>query len=65
MGIGNQISRDELAQAALNFPVTFWSFLKALVQSTPKQQEFIHTPKEYTHDHRSTIYKDKLKGTKS
>jgi cellulose synthase/poly-beta-1,6-N-acetylglucosamine synthase-like glycosyltransferase len=65
IGIGNHISRVELAQAALYFPVTFWSFLKALVQSTPKQQEFIHTPKEYMHDHRSTIYKDKLKGTKS
>lgn len=54
-GIGETISLAELKRAFLSFPVTFWSFCKALMQSSSKQKDFIHTPKEYMEDYVSHI----------
>lgn len=51
---GKDISGAELLKAFLSFPITFWSFLKALFKSSSAQKEFIHTPKEYTEEHSST-----------
>lgn len=45
--VGSYLSAGEVAQAIIHFPVTFWSFFKAFLKSSPNQQEFIHTPKEF------------------
>jgi hypothetical protein len=55
IGIGRTISRKELRKAFFSFPVTFWSFFKALLQSSSRQGEFIHTPKEYAENYVSDI----------
>jgi hypothetical protein len=55
MGIGGTISVAELKRAFFSFPLTFLSFLKALMQSSSKQKDFIHTPKEYMEDYVSHI----------
>ena len=60
--VSKQMSIDELRRAAWHFPITFWSFVKALIRSTPKQIDFIHTPKEFMHDLGPNVCKDQLKG---
>lgn len=50
IGVGKNITRRELKRAIFSFPVTFWSFLKALLKSSAGQREFIHTPKEFTEE---------------
>lgn len=54
ISIGKNITRQEIRKALFYFPLTFWSFMKALFKSSSKQQDFIHTPKEYVKDESSS-----------
>ncbi len=44
----DRLSFEEAGTASKHLPRTFISFLRALVKSKTSQQEFIHTPKDYS-----------------
>lgn len=48
ISIYKRISMQELGKAMMKLPTVFISFIKASLKSKANQQEFIHTPKDYS-----------------
>jgi cellulose synthase/poly-beta-1,6-N-acetylglucosamine synthase-like glycosyltransferase len=50
LSVYGHLSLTELKMAVINLPKTSWSFIKALMRSSSKQRDFIHTPKEFINE---------------
>lgn len=54
ISVYRHLSFREITQALLSLPKTFYSFSKAFLKSRPDQQEFIHTPKDFSNARQSS-----------